>query len=123
MTIKSEIRDGAANAALNIAQIFGVSVTYTASATTILLYAMIENTSRETLNMQAGFGLTDDESIVFVVPRQTSFPPAAFQNGATITYGTKIYDIDDIEYDCEDITQSASFRLTCSRQKLYRQSV
>ena len=113
---RTTLRDMAARLALRIAQRAGVQMDYINTAgTSVTVWGFIEQTA-QTANLRGGE--TDDFQFTVCIPRQTSFPPSAFAPGELIrfpkTSGTK-YQIDNIEPDNEDNTQSSTFKLRCGR--------
>lgn len=113
---RNRIRDRAAAAALRIARRAGIQCEFRNPAASIItVYGFIEE-STQSAGLRGGD--TDDFRYVFVIPRQTNFPPAAFSPGAQIRYPVSTgtwYQIDDVEPDNEDILQASTWRLRCGR--------
>lgn len=108
------IRTAAAEAELQSIKLsqYGTQVVFTngENASPVTIYAIIERGS-ETISLRRG-GQTDTQDLIFHAPRQTGFPPAGFKTGATITYDSKIYEIDTIEPSNGTLEFSSSFRLS-----------
>ena len=109
---RQRIRDDAAYAQLKIAQKLGVLVTFSnPGASDVTLYALVDSPSTKNVNVR-GNAVRYSE-VVFSIPRQTSFPPAAIHPSATITLNSKSYQVEQVEYEAEDISQAESVRLIC----------
>ena len=109
---RQRIRDDAAYAQLKIAQKLGVLVTFSnPGASDVNLYALVDSPSTKNVNVR-GNAVRYSE-VVFSIPRQTSFPPAAIHPSATITLNSKSYQVEQVEYEAEDISQAESVRLIC----------
>lgn len=97
---RSELRDGAAAALLEVCKQLGAALTLTTkSGSTVALYGL-PLSSRETASLIPGTA-TDERTMTFTIPRQTSFPPTSdnWQLGATITYGSVVWPIASVDSD------------------------
>ena len=114
---KTRLRDRIARVALRQARRYGKQATFqNPGSVAVDVWCLLTDYSQLTQLRRAGE--TDTFELTVVVPRQTSFPPAAFTPGATLTYpktGGTIYQIDNVNPDWEDPAQAPTFTLTLGR--------
>jgi hypothetical protein len=116
LSLRTEMRDQMASAALEVARNVGVVVSYTPlNGTASSLYAI-------ELQQSQGEGLlsgrTDRHELGFEIPRQTNFPPAAFQINDFIDYDGVRWALRDVQTDTGNISQASVFVLTVHRTGL-----
>lgn len=107
-SMMDEIRDAAAGAALDIAQQLGVSLKFHQPGAVAWLdvYGFLADSDRS----------GDDESISFIVPRQTNFPPTGgIKPNAAVRYNSLDYVVDSAVPDIGDYQAAVTFALDCHR--------
>jgi len=115
------IRNNAAEAELQIAKLaqFGVLLIFQngKSATPVSVYGTMSG-GMESLQLRDSIR-TNIENVEFNIPRQTAFPPAKFNPGATITLQKeqRVYEIDTIESSNSILERSSSFRCICGNYR------
>jgi len=106
-------RNGTARVNWEVARRRGVKVTFkNGPDADAVVYAKVAQPSTVTIGVRTG--QIDRSDIVISVPRQTNFPPSRFYPNATFTLNTKSYQIDNVDFDNEDINMTAIFILTAS---------
>ncbi|MBW2648065.1 MAG: hypothetical protein JRE23_18250 [Deltaproteobacteria bacterium] len=106
-------RNGTARVNWEVARRRGVKVTFkNGPDADAVVYAKVAQPSTVTIGVRTG--QIDRSDIVISVPRQTNFPPSRFYPNATFTLNTKSYQIDNVDFDNEDINMTAVFILTAS---------
>jgi len=106
-------RNGTARVNWEVARRRGVKVTFkNGPDADAVVYAKVAQPSTVTIGVRTG--QIDRSDIVISVPRQTNFPPSQFYPNATFTLNTKSYQIDNVDFDNEDINMTAVFVLTAS---------
>lgn len=106
----------ASRTALRQAKKRGVQITLmspeSGGGDTVTLWAFLD-ADQNTIGLQ--HGLTDQDSVRFVVPRhQTNFPDPLVP-GAILTYNEVEYGVDKVTPDAEDLTHCATVMLVCTR--------
>jgi hypothetical protein len=112
---KLTVRDRTAITALQVAQRRGVRIDFQNVQETgdiVSLYAIVDTPSTLTVGVRTG--QIDRSDIVLVVPRQTNFPPASIEPNCIVTLNEKVYQVDTVDFDNEDINMTSVFTLTCS---------
>ena len=113
---RQRIRDRAAAAALRAARRVGVEIEFKNPSDPFVSFWGYVVGNNRTIGLLGG--LTDMDELEVVIPRQTNFPPAAFNPGAEIRYpktSGNVFAVEDAIGDNEDINQSSTFRLSCRR--------
>ena len=113
------IRTAAAEAELQVIRLsqFGREVEFKngSSATPVTVWATLD-AGRQQIQLR-NTTRTDQAAVTFYIPRQTSFPPAEFAVGATVTYDSKEYEIDTLIPNAGEVDTSSGFECVCGRYK------
>ena len=110
--IRTRLRDKSAAAVLKIAQKLGTQITISnPNDSDVTVWAIIPDEGNYNVTTIAE---SDQRRLVFVVPRQSCFPPDRFYPQVTVTHQSLVWGVDNVVPDNEDINMASTFRLECS---------